>query len=340
MNSPALPAVSILLPTWNGEAHLAAQLDSILGQSFGDFELLIIDDGSTDGTPALLDAHAAREPRIRLLPGGGNQGQKRRLWQLAQAARAPLLSIADQDDVWDAERTRALVEGLGGKAMSYGRSELIDAAGVPLGRNLIENFGAAPDPADRLALLFVPRVSGHASLVRREAVSEMAFSRFAPFDWLLALDALFSGGLVYVDEAVVHHRLHGGNQSNAGVARRPSPLQRLRPGRIYAELQSTRRRQYNFLGRIEHLAHSPVIDDDHRRLFARLAERCRWAWFQPGSGPPIVDRRLRRELTEALKPLAGSEADWAVAADHIAGLTRAQTHPASLYQSAKLLFWY
>jgi glycosyltransferase involved in cell wall biosynthesis len=340
MTSPAPPAVSILLPTWNGEAHLAAQLDSILGQSFGDFELLVVDDGSSDGTPALLEAYAARDARIRLLPSGGNKGQKERLWELALAARAPLLSIADQDDVWDRERTAALVRGLGDKAMSYGRSELIDASGAPLGRNLIENFGAPPDPSDRLALLFVPRVSGHASLVRRKAVTETAFRRFAPFDWLLALDALFSDGLVYVDEAVVHHRLHGGNQSNAGVASRPSPLQRLRPGRIYAELQSTRRRRYNFLSRIEHLGHSPVIRDEHRRLFARLAERCRWAWFQPGTGSPFVDRRLRRELEEALRPLAGSERDWAVAADHIWGLTRAQAHPASLYQSAKLLFWY
>lgn len=334
------PAVSILLPTFNGEAHLAAQLDSILGQSFGDFELLIVDDGSSDGTPKLLDAHAARDARVRLLPGGGNQGQKQRLWELASAARAPLLSIADQDDVWDEHRTRALVDGISDKSMSYGRSELIDAAGAPLGRNLIENFGAPPDPSDRLALLFVPRVSGHVSLIRREAVTEMAFRRSAPFDWLLALEALFSRGLVYVDEAVVHHRLHGGNQSNAGVVQRPSPLQRLRPGRIYAELQSTRRRRYNFLARIEHLAHSRVIHGGHRRLFAHVAERCRWAWFQPGNGPLVVDRRLRRELEEALRPLAGSELDWAVAADHIKGLTRAQAHPASLYQSAKLLFWY
>jgi glycosyltransferase involved in cell wall biosynthesis len=334
------PAVSILLPTYNGARYLPEQIDSILAQSWSDFELVAVDDGSSDATPERLRSYAARDPRIRLLEPGGNLGQKERLAQLAREARAPLLSIADQDDVWEPERTRRLVEGLGGATLSYGRSELIDGDGKPLGRTLIENFGPPPAEGDRLALLFVPRVSGHCMLVRREAVTEMAFRRFQPFDWLIALEALFSGGLAYVDDAVVLHRLHGGNQCNAGVGSRPSPLQRLKPGRIYAEMQSTRRRRFNLVERLEHLGHSPVLDAERRNLFLRIASRCRDSWFQPGSGPPFVDRPLRRFLVDGLRPLAGSERDWFVAMDHITGLTQAQVHPRALYQSAKLLFWY
>jgi glycosyltransferase involved in cell wall biosynthesis len=334
------PALSILLPTFNGEAHLAEQVESILGQSWTDIELLIVDDGSSDGTPALAQLYAARDRRIRLLAGSGNLGQKARLVQLLGEARGALISIADQDDIWDVERTRRLVEGLGCNAMSYGRSELVDAEGRPLGRTLIENFGAAPDPGDRLALLFIPRVSGHGLVVRRETVTGTAFRRFQPFDWLLALEALFSSGLVYVDDAVVRHRLHGGNQCNNSVAVRTGFAQRFRPGRIYAELQSTRRRRYNFVARLEHLAHSPVLEPATRRLFAGIAGRCLDAWFQPGTGMPFTDRRLRADLIATLKPLAGSERDWAIALDHITGLTLSQAHPRSLYQSAKLLFWY
>jgi glycosyltransferase involved in cell wall biosynthesis len=336
-----IPALSILLPTYNGEAHFAAQIESILAQSWEDFELLIVDDGSSDSTPAIAAAQAARDPRIRLLEGGGgNEGQKARLIELVRAARAPLLSVADQDDVWDRERTRRLVEALGDNALAYGRSELIDGEGRPLGINLAANFGGAPAPGDRIALLFTPRVSGHAMVARREMVTETAFRRFQPFDWLIALEALFSSGIVYVDEAIVHHRIHGGNQCNAGVIQRPSPLQRLRPGRLYAELQSTRRRRYNFTERLEHLAHSPVLAGDRRALFARIAGRCREAWFQPGTGRPFSDRSLRRFLIDSLAPLAGSERDLAVAIDHITGLTQSQYHPRALYQSAKLLFWY
>ncbi|MEA3034947.1 MAG: hypothetical protein QOH04_706 [Sphingomonadales bacterium] len=334
------PALSILLPTYNGEAHFAAQIESILGQSWEDFELLIVDDGSSDATPALAAAFAARDPRIRLFEGGGNAGQKERLIELVQAARAPLLSVADQDDVWDGERTRRLVEGLGDNALSYGRSELVDAAGNRLGVNLAANFGGPPAPGDCIALLFNPRVSGHAMVARRQVVTEMAFRRFQPFDWLIALEALFSRGIAYVDDAIVYHRIHGANQCNSSVVQRPSPIQRLRPGRIYAELQSTRRRRFNLTERLEHLAYSPVLPADRRALFARVAERCREAWFQPGTGRPFTDARLRRDLIEALRPLAGSERDWAVAHDHIVGLTQSQLHPRALYQSAKMLFWY
>jgi glycosyltransferase involved in cell wall biosynthesis len=335
-----VPAVSILLPTYNGEPYLPEQLDSILAQSWQDFELLSVDDGSSDGTPELMRSYAGRDRRIRLLEGGGNVGQKERLVQLIAGSRAPLVSIADQDDVWDPERTRRLVEGLGDAGLAYGRSELVDAEGNPLGRSLIENFGPPPAPGDRLALLFVPRVSGHGLVARREVLTEMAFRRFQPFDWLIALDALFSSGLAYVDDAIVFHRLHGGNQCNSSVHGSPSALQRLRPGRIYAEMQSTRRRRFNFLERLEHLAYSPVLTPERRALFAKLAGRCRDAWFQPGTGRPFTNPALRRFLSEALRPLAGSEWDWRTANDHIKGLTQAQIHPRALYQSAKLLFWY
>lgn len=334
------PVVSILLPTYNGERYLAEQLDSILAQYWRDFELLLVDDGSSDGTPALLRDYAARDERIRLLEGGGNLGQKERLLQLLAESRAPLISIADQDDVWDPERTGLLVEGLHGAAVAYGRSELVDADGRPVGRRLIENFGPPPAPGDCLALLFVPRVSGHAMLARREAVTEMAFRRAQPFDWLVALDGLFSAGLAYVDEAVVFHRLHGGNQMNGEVDSRPSRLARWRPSRIAAELHSTGRRRFNFVERLEHLDASPVLPPERRAMFAMLASRCREAWFQPGTGRPFADPRLRRLLVESLRPLAGSEWDWFVAADHITGLTQAQLHPRALYQSAKMLFWY
>src|SRR4051794_37226143 len=152
-----IPALSILLPTYNGEPHFTAQIESILAQSWEDYELLIVDDGSTDSTPAIAAAFAARDPRIRLVESAGsNAGQKARLIQLLRASRAPLISIADQDDVWDRERTRRLIEALGDKALAYGRSDLIDGEGRPLGVNLAANFGGAPEPGDRIALLFTP----------------------------------------------------------------------------------------------------------------------------------------------------------------------------------------
>ena len=59
------PCITILMPVWNGEKFLAAAVDSLLAQTFTDFELLVIDDGSTDRTPEILRAY--NDPRLRVL---------------------------------------------------------------------------------------------------------------------------------------------------------------------------------------------------------------------------------------------------------------------------------
>lgn len=58
------PLVSIVMPVWNGEKYLAPAIESILAQTFGDFEFIIVDDGSTDRTPAILQSYA--DPRLRI----------------------------------------------------------------------------------------------------------------------------------------------------------------------------------------------------------------------------------------------------------------------------------
>ena len=66
------PAVSLVLPVHNGERYLREALDSILAQTFADFELIAVDDCSTDASPAILAEYAAREPRMRVLTNAAN----------------------------------------------------------------------------------------------------------------------------------------------------------------------------------------------------------------------------------------------------------------------------
>jgi glycosyltransferase involved in cell wall biosynthesis len=67
MISPARPAISVVMSVYNAERYVSGAIASILGQSFGDFEFLILDDGSTDGSAAVIAAHAWRDPRIRVI---------------------------------------------------------------------------------------------------------------------------------------------------------------------------------------------------------------------------------------------------------------------------------
>ncbi|WP_232476073.1 glycosyltransferase [Flavisphingomonas formosensis] len=92
------PRISVAMSIYNNERVVAQAIDSILAQSFGDFELLIVDDGSTDGSPAILDDHARRDPRIRLWHEP-NRGLVASLNLMIARARGDLIARMDGDDI-------------------------------------------------------------------------------------------------------------------------------------------------------------------------------------------------------------------------------------------------
>lgn len=99
----AEPKISVIMPVWNGETYLREAVESILGQSFRDFEFLILDDGSTDSTPAILAEYARRDPRIRIIPLD-HQGIVIALNRGVDEARAEWIARMDSDDIARPER--------------------------------------------------------------------------------------------------------------------------------------------------------------------------------------------------------------------------------------------
>ena len=92
------PPLSVLIRVYNAEAYVAQAIQSVLDQTYPHFELLVVDDGSTDRSPLIVRAFAAQDRRIRLItqPNGGAG----RAWNTGvAAARAPLLAVLDADDV-------------------------------------------------------------------------------------------------------------------------------------------------------------------------------------------------------------------------------------------------
>jgi glycosyltransferase involved in cell wall biosynthesis len=97
-------AVSILLPIRNAAETLPAALDSLLAQTFGDFEIVAVDDGSTDATAAILRQYAARDRRLRPFANAVAAGLVPALRIAHGLAGAPLLARMDADDVAYPER--------------------------------------------------------------------------------------------------------------------------------------------------------------------------------------------------------------------------------------------
>lgn len=96
------PKVSVLLPVWQGEEHLRAAVESILNQTFKDFELLVIDDASADGSAEVIESYD--DPRIRFFRNEANLGLTATLNRGLELARGEYVARMDQDDVSLPER--------------------------------------------------------------------------------------------------------------------------------------------------------------------------------------------------------------------------------------------
>jgi GT2 family glycosyltransferase len=97
------PRITVAMSVYNNAPYLAEALDSILAQSFGDFELVIVDDGSTDASPAIMDHYAAIDPRVRVIRQA-NQGLIASLNHIIAVARGMYIARMDGDDVALPER--------------------------------------------------------------------------------------------------------------------------------------------------------------------------------------------------------------------------------------------
>lgn len=126
------PYFSVCVPTYNRERLIAETLDSILGQTFGDFELVVVDDGSTDNTRRVVEEYAARDSRVRYVPLEKNLGMVGATNRCLEEARGKIIYTFDSDDVMHPESLelrREFFETHPEVAILYSDMELMDFEG-------------------------------------------------------------------------------------------------------------------------------------------------------------------------------------------------------------------
>jgi len=102
--------ITVLMPVYNGEKYLGEAIDSVLEQSFTDFEFLIINDGSEDGTEQIVQEYARRDKRIIYIKNEQNQGLVRTLNKGLKLARGRYIARMDADDICHADRFQKQVD--------------------------------------------------------------------------------------------------------------------------------------------------------------------------------------------------------------------------------------
>lgn len=201
--------VSAIIPVFNAETTIAEAVESVLAQTFRDFELIVVDDGSTDRTPAILESYGDGIKVLRR----SNSGPATARNAAVAAAGGEYLAFIDADDRWLPEmlaRTTAALDADAGCVMAYSNLAMIDSTGAPMGTSLIRGEMAhAPSMEEVLARMWPIMPSG--ALIRRSAFERCGgfreeFRQAGYEDAFLWLTLREQGHFHYIEEPLAQWR--------------------------------------------------------------------------------------------------------------------------------------
>jgi glycosyltransferase involved in cell wall biosynthesis len=215
----AAPAISVILPVFDGEPYLDRAIDSILAQTDGDFELLIVDDGSADSSSDTIARFAAADDRIRPITFAANVGIIGALNHALDVAAAPLVARMDSDDVALPHRfaaQRRAIEARGDVALAGGFFH-IDAGGALTGQDFLPPEEVAVD-LDRIPYKD-PYLPHPFLMARTEAMRRLGGYRhvFHAEDADLFWRLMDLGTISNLRDYVGYYRVHTGAISGRGV---------------------------------------------------------------------------------------------------------------------------
>jgi glycosyltransferase involved in cell wall biosynthesis len=234
--------VSICVPTYNGARYLGPCLDSALAQTFADFELVVVDDGSADATPDIARRYAETDPRIRVWRNERNRGLVANWNRCVELARGAWVKFLFQDDLLEPACLEEMLRvSRSDVDLVVARRGLIFEAGTPAAirdryRRYLQEHNLARHCRGR-SYLSAAEFAGilwrnptfncigepTATLIRRSA-----FERYGRFnrdliiltDWEYPARVAANTGLCYVDATLAHFRVHPGAATSKILAER------------------------------------------------------------------------------------------------------------------------
>lgn len=211
--------LSIIVPVYNVESYLSSCLDSILNQSYKDFELILIDDGSTDNSGIICDSYAEKDSRI-IVRHQANAGVSSARNLGLDIASGELISFIDSDDIIESQMLEILVNNLHkfNCDISVCRLDIIKINGensvIDLKKSLLlENkyviFHYFTDPIVK-EFLYGPCNK----IIRKKIIGDIRFSKYAlGEDILFMFNILQEAKTIYIDKFVGYHYIHRNNSA-------------------------------------------------------------------------------------------------------------------------------
>ena len=225
--------VSVCLLTYNHERYVAQAIDSVLAQEGVDFELVISEDHSTDGTRAIVDDYAARHrDRIRALPSPRNVGMTRAFARGIEAARGTYVALLDGDDYWTSPHKLRIqadfLDAHPGCAICFHNVEVRyeDGADAPHPFHTAEASHYFSRPVPKKVSTLADVAPGNfmqtcSVMFRRGLFGDFPewYSDLAVADWPLHVLNAEHGDIGYIDETMAAYRVHAGGVWTGSLAR-------------------------------------------------------------------------------------------------------------------------
>ena len=214
--------ISIAMATYNGEEFIKEQLDSILQQTYKDFELIICDDCSKDKTLSILNDYANKDNRIKVFVNHENLGFKKNFENAIKNCTGDYIAFCDQDDIWTPDHLEILYSEIDDKDLICGNAELIDKNGNKMGMNTYDCLTNFILPYTNIEL-FLNLLHGNFAQGTATMISKRIISQLLPIpedvkyhdSWTASIAAL-NNGCKYTDKIVLYYRQHTNNQTITG----------------------------------------------------------------------------------------------------------------------------
>ena len=222
---PKNTEVQILLAVYNGESYLKEQLDSIINQSFKDWELLASDDCSTDSSLDILNQYTLKDPRIKVISSNKKYGSaKTNFMNLFLYANAEFVMTCDQDDVWDTDKIEVTLKCMKQRDQNVPTLVCTDLRVVDKELNVLNDSFLAYSHMDASKLNFgyflsSSIVTGCTMMINQRLLEMMQIeinpNNILMHDWWASLIASAFGAIIYLHQPTISYRQHQNNSVGA-----------------------------------------------------------------------------------------------------------------------------
>jgi len=218
------PVVSVIIPVYNGQRYLAETINSVIAQIMKDWEIIAVNDGSTDRSLAILHEYEGKEPgRIRAVTVK-NGGVSRARNTGVDLARGAFIAFIDQDDLWAPEKLKRQVGQVADNknlGLSFTNESIIDENGAVVRENVLK-LGSHQRGEIFGYLLFDNFIPISSVMVKRELFLHAegfnpAFALAEDFDFLLKIARV--APVDYIDEPLLRYREHGESGTHTRIDR-------------------------------------------------------------------------------------------------------------------------